>query len=599
MRALERYLLLQIIDQRWREHLYDMDYLREGIHLRGFAQIEPIVAYKNEAFTLFTGPDEQRLGRLRADDLQRRGRGRGRERRRRRRGHPGRRAGAAAAASARWSTRAARLEPAASGGRGEPTARTPTTPARRQAPRRSQQRRSTRHEQLGRNDPCWCGSGKKFKKCHGARGADAAAPTAGRCVARPSAAARSPQRGDRRRGDRPRSRRPRAGRRRSCARAQSPDDARGDARVRVRLPERGHQRSTPWPSATSAIISATSFARCRMSGSKPDARHAPAGCSSANSVPSRVEIHGWSAAATSSHRPVESATGGRADDEHDPVAAEVARARAAGRSAAAPRRTPRRRPCRRRRRAAAAARPRPPSRRARRAGRGAGRQRPHHRRDERARRGLEHGDAASGRADAARAVQLGLGASSCASTVVRVVGAAPAAASVSRTARPMRSSSGTPARAPARPAAVTPRTACSRARRRPRRSCRARAARAAAVVAGRRASAQLTDPSEGRLALTGRGAIIVRMTSIDTLTVRAARDGDAQALRRLAHLDSARPLTGDVLLAEATPAAGAPPSRLARRPTSSTGPAPPDGRTTVARLAASSRSQLRAGTLRP
>src|SRR3712207_8492245 len=43
----------QIIDQRWREHLYDMDYLREGIHLRGFAQIEPIVAYKNEAFTLF------------------------------------------------------------------------------------------------------------------------------------------------------------------------------------------------------------------------------------------------------------------------------------------------------------------------------------------------------------------------------------------------------------------------------------------------------------------------------------------------------------------------------------------------------------------
>src|SRR3954470_22558648 len=54
MRALERYLLLQIIDNRWREHLYDMDYLREGIHLRGFAQIEPIVAYKNEAFDLFT-----------------------------------------------------------------------------------------------------------------------------------------------------------------------------------------------------------------------------------------------------------------------------------------------------------------------------------------------------------------------------------------------------------------------------------------------------------------------------------------------------------------------------------------------------------------
>src|SRR5918998_926876 len=53
MRALERFLLLQIIDQKWREHLYDMDYLREGIHLRGFAQIDPLVAYKNEGFTLF------------------------------------------------------------------------------------------------------------------------------------------------------------------------------------------------------------------------------------------------------------------------------------------------------------------------------------------------------------------------------------------------------------------------------------------------------------------------------------------------------------------------------------------------------------------
>src|SRR6202042_2559936 len=47
MRVLERVLLLEIIDQRWQEHLYDMDYLQQGIHLRGFAQIEPLVAYKN------------------------------------------------------------------------------------------------------------------------------------------------------------------------------------------------------------------------------------------------------------------------------------------------------------------------------------------------------------------------------------------------------------------------------------------------------------------------------------------------------------------------------------------------------------------------
>ncbi len=47
-------MLLQIIDERWREHLHDMDYLREGIHLRGFAQIDPLVAYKNEGFEMFT-----------------------------------------------------------------------------------------------------------------------------------------------------------------------------------------------------------------------------------------------------------------------------------------------------------------------------------------------------------------------------------------------------------------------------------------------------------------------------------------------------------------------------------------------------------------
>src|SRR3954447_3550742 len=53
MRYLERSILLQVIDNRWREHLYDMDYLREGIHLRGFAQIDPLVAYKNEGYSMF------------------------------------------------------------------------------------------------------------------------------------------------------------------------------------------------------------------------------------------------------------------------------------------------------------------------------------------------------------------------------------------------------------------------------------------------------------------------------------------------------------------------------------------------------------------
>ena len=164
MRALERYLLLQIIDQRWREHLYDMDYLREGIHLRGFAQIDPLVAYKNEAFTLFTDLMNTIWSRLRAHDLPRRGRGRGRERRRRRcrrsrRAAPGRRERSSTPAALRRASRA-------------PTAATPAASGRRrrgaESRRSSQQRELDEDEQIGRNDPCWCGSGKKFKKCHGA-----------------------------------------------------------------------------------------------------------------------------------------------------------------------------------------------------------------------------------------------------------------------------------------------------------------------------------------------------------------------------------------------------------------------------------------------
>ena len=151
MRELERYLLLQIIDQRWREHLYDMDYLREGIHLRGFAQIEPIVAYKNEAFTLFQDlmntiwSDFARMiynveveieGENGAPQQQR----------------------SSQAAALEYSGGTAEDQPSVYGddGEEEPVA----------AP--VQQRRVDENEQLGRNDPCWCGSGKKFKKCHGA-----------------------------------------------------------------------------------------------------------------------------------------------------------------------------------------------------------------------------------------------------------------------------------------------------------------------------------------------------------------------------------------------------------------------------------------------
>ena len=53
MRELERYMVLQVVDTRWREHLENMDYMREGIHLRGMAQKDPLVEYRNEGHVMF------------------------------------------------------------------------------------------------------------------------------------------------------------------------------------------------------------------------------------------------------------------------------------------------------------------------------------------------------------------------------------------------------------------------------------------------------------------------------------------------------------------------------------------------------------------
>jgi preprotein translocase subunit SecA len=162
MRALERYLILQIIDQRWREHLYDMDYLREGIHLRGFAQIEPLVAYKNEAFTLFEDlmnsiwVDFARMVfNVEVEVQAANGDGEAVEQPA---WEPPQQQSSGLGALA-YSGGTAEDQPTAYGAPGEPPGEEPAL---------VQQRRVDEHEQLGRNDPCWCGSGKKFKKCHGA-----------------------------------------------------------------------------------------------------------------------------------------------------------------------------------------------------------------------------------------------------------------------------------------------------------------------------------------------------------------------------------------------------------------------------------------------
>jgi preprotein translocase subunit SecA len=156
MRALERFLLLQIIDQRWREHLYDMDYLREGIHLRGFAQIDPLVAYKNEGFTLFEDlmhsiwSDFARMVfNVQVEVENANGDG----------PLPEQRTAAAGAATLQYSGGTEDDQPSAYGGEDDEPQGGGTV---------VEQRRVDEHAQLGRNDPCWCGSGKKYKKCHGA-----------------------------------------------------------------------------------------------------------------------------------------------------------------------------------------------------------------------------------------------------------------------------------------------------------------------------------------------------------------------------------------------------------------------------------------------
>ncbi len=170
LRQVERYLLLEIIDQRWQEHLYDMDYLQQGIHLRGFAQIEPLVAYKNEAFELFrdlmnsvwedfarlifhveiTLTDENGAPppppRSRPSPASSSATGGGR-------------------VSYSGGTMLSGSSAIAAAAGAEPDYGYEEPP---EPPAPVQQRIVAEDEQIGRNDPCWCGSGKKYKKCHGA-----------------------------------------------------------------------------------------------------------------------------------------------------------------------------------------------------------------------------------------------------------------------------------------------------------------------------------------------------------------------------------------------------------------------------------------------
>jgi preprotein translocase subunit SecA len=145
-----------------------MDYLREGVHLRAMAQKDPLVEYRHEGHVMF-----EELGRnIREEVVQSLFHVQVRIEEAQELEHESvdgnvayeheTAAGAEAIAAAGAAPRPAnRL--AASG-----SSATPLSPGGAAVATAPAQRVASDHEKLGRNDPCWCGSGKKFKKCHGA-----------------------------------------------------------------------------------------------------------------------------------------------------------------------------------------------------------------------------------------------------------------------------------------------------------------------------------------------------------------------------------------------------------------------------------------------
>jgi preprotein translocase subunit SecA len=167
MRDLERFIVLQTVDTRWREHLENMDYMREGIHLRGMAQKDPLVEYRNEGHAMFLDlnraireevvtllfhaevtADESASNQLQQAPSPNGGNGAMSYE------HQSL-AGAEAILAAGGTSTAASAGYAGGGG----SVSTPIAP---------KPKVNSEIENIGRNDPCWCGSGKKFKKCHGA-----------------------------------------------------------------------------------------------------------------------------------------------------------------------------------------------------------------------------------------------------------------------------------------------------------------------------------------------------------------------------------------------------------------------------------------------
>ncbi len=144
-RAVERWVLLRTIDTHWIEHLTAMEELREGIYLRGYGQQDPLVAYKREAHDFF-GQMRERIGTGVAQTAMRVSVKTAEQAEQAEEQKPG----------------TTRTDAGGTTGTGRNDLRTNRDPS---GPKTSAT--GPGGVKPGRNDPCWCGSGKKYKKCHG------------------------------------------------------------------------------------------------------------------------------------------------------------------------------------------------------------------------------------------------------------------------------------------------------------------------------------------------------------------------------------------------------------------------------------------------
>ena len=169
MRQLERWVLLRTIDTRWRDHLYEMDYLREGIGLRALAQKDPLVEYKSEGFDMF----QSMLQAVQEDFVRLIYR---LEVVREQQPEPSRELRLAYSASDESAAGGGFVGAAVAPGGGAAGAAGAggrmadgSAAAFQVAQAVAKGKTGPRHvDKVGRNDPCPCGSGKKYKKCHGA-----------------------------------------------------------------------------------------------------------------------------------------------------------------------------------------------------------------------------------------------------------------------------------------------------------------------------------------------------------------------------------------------------------------------------------------------